>query len=125
MDAVPGGPSVTWSLARPLVAARLVSEGGSEVTMTDDDLLRDVAAELYWDSAGGQPGDRDIGRPHGHLRGTVASLHKRAGATPPGPPRGSPGRHELRVQIPDRDRRDDEDAVRDVLEALMLEDLCR
>ena len=92
--------------------------------MTDDDLRQDVAAELYWDpqvdsaaievsAAGGMV----------TLRGTVASLrHKRAGGHAAGRVRGVTGvANDLRVQIPDRDRRDDEDLCGDVLEALMLE----
>jgi osmotically-inducible protein OsmY len=92
--------------------------------MTDDDLRRDVAAELCWDpqvdsaaieasAAGGLV----------TLRGTVASLrHKRAAGHAAGRVRGVTGvANDLRVQIPDRDRRDDEDLRGDVLEALMLE----
>ena len=92
--------------------------------MTDDDLRRDVAAELCWDprvdsaaievsAAGGLV----------TLRGTVASLrHKRAGGSAAARVRGvTRVVNELRVQIPDRDRRDDEDLRGDVLEALMLE----
>ena len=92
--------------------------------MTDDDLRRDVAAELCWDprldsaaievsAAGGMV----------TLRGTVASLwHKRAGGNVAGRVRGvTRVANELRVQIPDRDGRDDEDVRGDVLEALMLE----
>jgi osmotically-inducible protein OsmY len=92
--------------------------------MTDDDLRRDVAAELGWDprmdraaievrAAGGLV----------TLRGTVASLwHKRAGGHAAARVRGvSRVANELRVQIPGRDRRDDEDLRGDVLEALMLE----
>ncbi len=92
--------------------------------MTDDDLRRDVAAELYWDprvdsaaievsAAGGMV----------TLRGTVASLrYKRAGGNAAARVRGVTGvANDLRVQIPDRDRRDDEDLCGDVLEALMLE----
>jgi len=80
--------------------------------MTDDDLRRDVAAELCWDprldsaaievsAAGGMV----------TLRGTVASLwHKRAGGNAAGRVRGVTRiANELRVQIPDRDGRDDED----------------
>jgi osmotically-inducible protein OsmY len=92
--------------------------------MTDDDLRRDVAAELCWDpqvdsaaievsAAGGMV----------TLRGTVASLRdKRAGGHAAGRVRGVTGvANDLRVQIPDRDRRNDEDLCGDVLEALMLE----
>jgi osmotically-inducible protein OsmY len=92
--------------------------------MTDDDLRRDVAAELCWDpqldsaaievaAAGGMV----------TLRGTVASLrHKRAGGIAAARVRGVTGvANELCVRIPDRDRRGDEDLCGDVLEALMLE----
>ncbi len=92
--------------------------------MTDDDLRRDVAAELVWDpqvdstaievsAAGGMV----------TLRGTVASLsHQRAGGNAARRVRGVTGvANDLRVQIPDRDRRGDEDLCGDVLEALMLE----
>jgi osmotically-inducible protein OsmY len=92
--------------------------------MTDDDLRRDVAAELHWDprvdstaievtAAGGMV----------TLRGTVASLsHQRAAGNAARRVRGVTGvASDLRVQIPDRDRRGDEDLRGDVLEALMLE----
>ena len=92
--------------------------------MTDDDLRRDVAAELGWDprmdcaaievrAAGGLV----------TLRGTVASLwHKQAGGNAAARVRGvTQVANQLSVQIPDRDRRDDEDLCGDVLEALMLE----
>jgi len=92
--------------------------------VTDDDLRRDVAAELGWDprmdraaievrAAGGLV----------TLRGTVASLwHKRAGGNAAARVRGvTRVANHLSVQIPDRDRRDDEDLRGDVLEALMLE----
>jgi len=92
--------------------------------MTDDDLRRGVAAELCWDprldnaaievsAAGGTV----------TLRGTVASLwHKLAGGSAAARVRGvTRVANHLSVQIPDRDRRDDEDLRDDVLEALMLE----
>ena len=92
--------------------------------MTDDDLRRDVAAELYWDPQVGSPAI-EVSAASGMvtLRGTVASLrHKRAGGNAAARVRGVTGvANELRVQIPDRDRRDDEDLCGDVLEALMLE----
>ena len=92
--------------------------------MTDDDLRRDVAAELYWDPQVGSPAI-EVSAAGGlvTLRGTVASLrHKRAGGNAAARVRGVTGvANELRVQIPDRDRRDDEDLCGDVLEALMLE----
>lgn len=92
--------------------------------MTDFDLRRDVAAELYWDPQVGSPAI-EVSAASGlvTLRGTVASLgHKRAGGNAAARVRGVTGvANELRVQIPDRDRRDDEDLCGDVLEALMLE----
>ena len=91
--------------------------------MTDDDLRRDVAAELYWDPQVGSPIEVSAASGLVTLRGTVASLrHKRAGGNAAARVRGVTGvANELRVQIPDRDRRDDEDLCGDVLEALMLE----
>lgn len=92
--------------------------------MTDDDLRRDVAAELYWDPQVGSPAI-EVSAAGGMvtLRGTVASLrHKRAAGNAAARVRGVTGvANDLRVQIPDRDRRDDEDLCGDVLEALMLE----
>jgi osmotically-inducible protein OsmY len=57
------------------------------------------------------------------LRGTVASLRlKRAGGRAAARVRGvTRVANELRVQIPDKDRRDDEDQHGNVLEALMLD----
>jgi len=68
MDSVSGGPAVTWS------AARLV-RGESEATMTDDDLRRDVAAELCWDPRMDRAAI-EVRAASGlvTLRGTVASL---------------------------------------------------
>jgi osmotically-inducible protein OsmY len=92
--------------------------------MTDDDLRRDVADELYWDPRVGSPAI-EVSAAGGMvtLRGTVASLrHKRAAGNAAARVRGVTGvANELRVQVPDRDRRDDEDLCGDVLEALMLE----
>jgi osmotically-inducible protein OsmY len=92
--------------------------------MTDDDLRQDVAAELYWDPQVDSAAIR-VSAADGMvtLRGTVASLrHKRAGGHAAVRVRGVTGvANDLRVQIPDRDRRDDEDLCGDVLEALMLE----
>ena len=92
--------------------------------MTDDDLRRDVVAELYWDPrAGGSTIEVSAASGMVTLRGTVASLrHKRAGGNAAARVRGvTRVANELRVQLPDRDRRDDEDLCGDVLEALMLE----
>ena len=92
--------------------------------MMDDDLRRDVAAELCWDP---QVDSAAIAVSAASglvtLRGTVASLrHKRAGGSAAARVRGvTRVVNELRVRIPDRDRRDDEDLRGDVLEALMLE----
>jgi osmotically-inducible protein OsmY len=92
--------------------------------MRDDDLRRQVAAELSWDprvdseaigvsAAGGTV----------TLRGTVASLGlKRAAGGAAARVRGvARVANELRVQIPDAGRRDDEDLRGDVREALMLD----
>jgi osmotically-inducible protein OsmY len=92
--------------------------------MTNDDLRRDVTAELDWDprvdstaievsAAGGVV----------TLRGTAASLrHKRSAGDAAARVRGVIRvADELAVRIPDRDRHDDEDLCGDVLEALMLE----
>lgn len=92
--------------------------------MTNDDLRRDVTAELCWDPQVDSAAI-EVAAVGGRvtLRGTVASLrHKRAGGNAAGRVRGVTGiANDLRVQIPDRDRRDDEDLRGDVLEALMLE----
>jgi len=92
--------------------------------MTDDDLRRAVAAELCWDPRV-DSATIEVSATSGlvTLRGTVASLwHKRAGGNAAARVRGvSLVANGLRVQIPDRDRRDDEDLRGDVLEALMLE----
>ena len=92
--------------------------------MTDDDLRRDVAAELRWDpQVDGAAIEISAASGVVTLRGTVASLgHKRAGGNAAARVRGvTRVANELRVQIPDRDQRDDEDLRGDVLEALMLE----
>src|SRR6516225_707397 len=92
--------------------------------MKDDDLWRHVAAELSWDPQVGSEAI-EVSAADGTvtLRGTVTSLrHKRAGGNAAARVRGvTRVANELRVQIPDKDRRDDEDLRGDVLEALMLE----
>jgi osmotically-inducible protein OsmY len=92
--------------------------------MTDEDLRRDVAAELCWDPQVDSAAI-EVSAASGivTLRGTVASLRqKRAGGNAAARVRGvTRVANELTVQIPDRDRRDDEDLRGDVLEALMLE----
>jgi osmotically-inducible protein OsmY len=66
MDAMPGGPTVTWAVG-----------GGSEATMTDDDLRRDVVAELHWDPRVGSSAiEVSAGAGLVTLRGTVASLRQ-------------------------------------------------
>jgi osmotically-inducible protein OsmY len=86
--------------------------------MTDDDLRRDVVAELCWDPRVGSSAI-EVSAAGGlvTLRGTVASLrHKRAGGNAAARVRGvARVANELRVQL------DDEDLCGDVLEALMLE----
>ena len=92
--------------------------------MKDDDLRRHVAAELSWDPQVGSDAI-EVSAASGMvtLRGTVASLRlKRAGSRAAARVRGvTRVANELRVQIPDKDRRDDEDLRGDVLEALMLD----
>jgi len=92
--------------------------------MTDDDLRRDVAAELCWDPRVDSAAI-EVSSASGMvtLRGTVTSLrHKRAGGDAAARVHGVIRVvNELRVQIPDRDRRGDEDLRGDVLEVLMLE----
>jgi osmotically-inducible protein OsmY len=92
--------------------------------MKDDDLWRHVAAELSWDPQVGSEAI-EVSAADGTvtLRGTVASLRvKRAGGRAAARVRGvTRVANELRVQIPDKDQRDDEDLRGDVLEALMLD----
>jgi len=92
--------------------------------MTNDDLQRDVAAELSWDPQVDSAAI-EVSAADGMvtLRGTVVSLrHKRSVGSAAARVRGVIRvTNELTVQIPDRDRRDDEDLRGDVLEALMLE----
>ena len=92
--------------------------------MKDDDLWRYVAAELCWDPQVDSEAI-EISAVDGTvtLRGTVASLRlKRAGGRAAARVRGVTWvANELRVQVPDADRRADEDLRGDVLEALMLD----
>src|SRR4029077_6662754 len=92
--------------------------------MTDDELGRQVAAELSWDPQV----DNEMIEVSAYsgtvtLRGTVDSLRqKRAGSRAAARVRGVIRIiDELRVQIPARDQRDDDDLRGDVLEALMLD----
>jgi osmotically-inducible protein OsmY len=97
---------------------------GKRGIMTDDDLQREVAAELNWDPRVDSAAI-EVSAADGMvtLRGTVTSLrHKRAGGHAAARVRGvTRVANELSVRIPDRDRRSDEDLSGDVLEALMLE----
>ena len=92
--------------------------------MRNDDLWRHVAAELSWDPQVDSD-EIEVSAADGTvtLRGTVATLRlKQAGGRAAARVRGvTRVTNELRVQIPDRDRRDDEDLRGDVLEALMLD----
>jgi osmotically-inducible protein OsmY len=92
--------------------------------MRDDDLRRQVAAELSWDPQVDSEAI-EVSAADGTvtLRGTVASLRlKRAGGSAAARVRGVTWvANELRVQLPDADRRADEDLRGDVLEALMLD----
>ena len=92
--------------------------------MTDDELRRQVAAELSWDP---QVDSEliEVSADSGTvmLRGTVSSLRqKRAGSEAAARVRGVIRvANELRVRIPGRDQRDDDDLRGDVMEALMLD----
>jgi osmotically-inducible protein OsmY len=90
----------------------------------DDDLWRHVAAELFWDPQVDSEAI-EVSAADGTvtLRGTVASLRSKwAGGRAAARVRGVTWvANELRVQIADADRRDDEDLRGDVLEALMLD----
>jgi osmotically-inducible protein OsmY len=95
-----------------------------QAAMRDDDLQSQVAAELSWDpQVDSDAIEVSAARGTVTLRGVVASLRlKRAGGRAAARVRGvTRVANELRVQIPDRDRRDDEDLRGDVLEALMLD----
>jgi osmotically-inducible protein OsmY len=95
-----------------------------QAAMRDDELRCHVAAELPWDPRVGG-GAIEVSAAGGTvtLRGVVASLRlKRAGGRAAARVRGvARVANELRVRIPERDRRDDEDLRGDVLEALMLD----
>ena len=97
---------------------------GNEVAVRDDDLRRHVAAELFWDPQVDSEAI-DVSAADGTvtLRGTVASLRlKQAGGRAAARVRGVTWvANELRVRLPDADRRADEDLRGDVLEALMLD----
>jgi len=90
----------------------------------DDDLGRHVAAELLWDPQVDSEAI-DISAADGTvtLRGIVTSLRlKRAGGRAAARVRGvTRVANELRVQLPDAERRANEDLRGDVLEALMLD----
>ena len=92
--------------------------------MTDEELRRQVAAELCWDP---QVDSKviQVSTDSGTvtLRGTVDSLRqKQAGSRAASRVRGVIRiANELRVRIPREDQRDDDDLRGDVLEALMLD----
>lgn len=92
--------------------------------MTDDELRRDVAAELSWDrQVDSTAVDVSAGGGWVTLRGTVPCLRqKRAAGRAAARVYGVTGVvNELAVQIPYRYQRDDDDLRGDVLEALMLD----
>ena len=92
--------------------------------MTDDELGRQVAAELSWDpQVDNMVIEVSVDSGTVTLRGTVDSLRqKRAGGRAAARVRGVIRVvNELRVRILDRDQRDDDDLRGDVLEALMLD----
>ena len=92
--------------------------------MKDDDLRRHVAAELSWDpQVGSEAIEVSAAGGEVTLRGTVTSFRlKRAGGRAAARVRGVTRiANELRVQIPHKHQRDDEDLRGDVLETLMLD----
>jgi osmotically-inducible protein OsmY len=92
--------------------------------MTDNELRRQVAAELSWDpQVDSEVIEVSADSGTVTLRGTVDSLRqKRAGSKAAARVRGVIRvADELRVRIPGRDQRDDDDLRGDVLEALMLD----
>lgn len=92
--------------------------------MTDDELRRQVAAELSWDpQIDSEVIEVSADSGTVTLRGTVDSLRqKRAGSKAASRVRGVIRvANEMRVRIPGRDQRDDDDLRGDVLEALMLD----
>jgi len=92
--------------------------------MRDDDLRRQVAAELLWDpQVDSEAIEVSAASGRVTLRGTVASLRlKQAGGRAAARVRGVTWlANELEVQLSDADRRSDEDLRGDVLEALMLD----
>jgi osmotically-inducible protein OsmY len=92
--------------------------------MTDDELRRQVAAELSWDpQVDSEMIEVSADSGTVMLRGTVNSLRqKRAGSEAAARVRGVIRvANELRVRIPGRDQQDDDDLRGDVLEALMLD----
>jgi len=96
----------------------------NEVTMTDAELRRQVAAELSWDPRVDNE-VIEVSADSGTvtLRGTVDNLRqKRAGSKATARVRGVIRvADELQVQIPGRNQRDDHELRGDVLEALMLD----
>jgi osmotically-inducible protein OsmY len=111
---------VAW---KPVITGPAAREG-NKAAVTDDDLRRQVAAELFWDPQVDSEA-MEVSADGGTitLRGTVASLRsKRAGGRAAARVRGvTCVANELRVQLADADRRADEDLRGDVLEALMLD----
>jgi osmotically-inducible protein OsmY len=92
--------------------------------MTDDELGRQVAAELSWDpQVDSEVIEVSADSGTVTLRGTVDSLRQKwAGSKAAARVRGVIWvANQLRVRIPDRDQRDDDELRGDVLEALMLD----
>jgi len=123
MDAAPGGLAYRLALGETGEDGMPTPEV-EQAAMRDDDLRRYVAAELSWDPQVDSEGV-EVSAACGTvtLRGTAASLRlKRAAGRSAARVRGvTRVANDLRVQIPDRDRRDDEDLRGDILEALMLD----
>ncbi len=85
MDAASGGPAVTSCRGKASDHGEARARGRIEATMTDDELRRQVSAELSWDpQVDSEAIEVSVDGGTVTLRGTVGSLRqKRAGATPP------------------------------------------
>ena len=123
MDAAADGSAITSAQGEASEHHR-PGTGGNGATMTDDELRREVAAELSWDPRVDSE-VIEVSADSGTvtLRGTVDSLRqKRAGSKAAARVRGVIRiANELRVRIPGAEQRDDDDLRGDVLEALMLD----
>jgi osmotically-inducible protein OsmY len=125
MDAASGESAITSRPKEQSANTARPVPGRNEATMTEDELRRQVAAELSWDpQVDSEVIEVSADSGTVTLRGTVDSLRqKRAGSKAAARVRGVIRvANELQVRIPGGDQRDDDDLRGDVLEALMLDD---